>query len=196
MHLLWGSISKKNITLRLLSWRKQWDRAAVLCDLAPLWWAHLTVCVCEREDSFTIHSRFRTRQTTQPPHPHTTRLLLHCRFILAHFYLQICIICQREFVHPDCIFLACLVLSENNTKMKARREGIGDRESDTDAYLMIYALYLEDETEEMHRLFVVLLHTNHIHEYFLTTRPPSFKETPLSLIAGAESLKLPVCLCV
>ncbi len=47
----------------------------------------------------------------------------------------------------------------------------------------------------MHRLFVVLLHTNHIHEYFLTTRPPSFKETPLSLLTGAESLKLPVCVC-
>lgn len=154
------------------------------------------VCVCEREDSFTIHSRFHTRQSTQPPHPHTTRLLLHCRFISTHFYLRICIIRQREFVHPDCIFLACLVLSENNTKKKVRREGKGDRESDTDAYLMFYALYLEDETEEMRRLFVVLLHTNHIHEYFLTTRPPSFKETPLSLIAGAESLKLPVCLCV
>ncbi len=41
-----------------------------------------------------------------------------------------------------------------------------------------------------------LLHTNHIHEYFLTTRPPSFKETHLSLLTGAESLKLPVCVCV
>lgn len=84
MHLLWGSISKKNITLRLLSWRKQWDRAAVLCDLAPLWWAYLTVCVFEREreDSFTTHSRFHTRQTTQPPQSRNNTLALA---LLFHF---------------------------------------------------------------------------------------------------------------
>lgn len=179
MHLLWGSISKKNITLRLLSWRKQWDRAAVLCDLAPLWWAHLTVCVRERERTALLYT---PAFTPDKLHSHLIRTqhARSCTVVSSSCTFIYKFIRQREFVHPDCIFLACLVLSENNTKMKARREGKGDRESDTDAYLMFYALYLEDETEKMHRLFVVLLHTNHIHEYFLTTRPPSFKETPLT----------------
>lgn len=67
------------------------------------------ICVWEREDNSTIHSHFHTRQTTQPPHPHTTHSLLHCCFIFMYFYLQICIIRQRESFYPDCIFLACLV---------------------------------------------------------------------------------------
>lgn len=66
------------------------------------------VCLCV-EDNSTIHSRFHTRQTRQPPHPRTTHSLLHCCFIFMYFYLQICIIRQRELFYPDCIFLACLV---------------------------------------------------------------------------------------
>ncbi len=121
---------KNNITLRLLSWRKQWDRAAVLCDLAPLWWAYLTVCVFERKRGRTalLHT---LAFTPDKLHSHlsraTTRSLLHCCFIFSHFYLQIYIIHQREFVHPDSIFLACLVLSRKKCKMIARREGKGER---------------------------------------------------------------------